>query len=128
MAEARAHLRRMRGLLAVGATAGHGLLRQDSKSIVGARPTRRPNGGENGRPHGSAPASEPRIRVHLPSSAVKSPSTAGHGLLRSFSPSRPSARAARLLAGTALRSSLAAGHGLLPPFAGAGLSRPSVMV
>ncbi len=125
MAEARAHLRRMRALLALNATAGHGVLRSQSKRTGGAPPCGRPADGTNGRPR---PTSKPDIRVHLRSSAAKPLPTAGHGVLRSFSPSRASARAARLLTGTALRSLLSAGHGLLPPFPAAGLSRPSVMV
>ncbi len=135
MAEGRAHFRRVRALLGARVSAGHGLLRQNPRSLVGAPPCGRPNGGTNGRPHGAAPTPNPAIRVHLRSSAVETPSTAGHGLLRSFTPSRPSARAARLLAGTAPLGPFSAGHlpavrlrqagGLLRAFPVAGQFRPN---
>jgi hypothetical protein len=112
MAEARAHLRRMRALLGPS-TAGHGVDRPNPQSHVGAPPCGRPRGGTSGRPRGAAPTPKSAIGVHLRSSAAQSPSTAGHGVLRSDSPSRPSARAARLLAGTAPVTQFSAGHGVL---------------
>src|SRR5882672_3662877 len=55
MAEGRAHFRRVRTLLGVRATAGHGVLRSNRKPTVGAPPCGRPSRGTNGRPHGAAP-------------------------------------------------------------------------
>ncbi len=120
MAEGRAHFRRVRTLLGGRASAGHGLLRKNFKSTVGAPPCGRPVRGASGRPHGAAPTSKHPIGVHLRSSAVETSSSAGHGLLRSFSPSPQSPRAAHLLAGTALRASFSAGHGVLRSFSPAG--------
>ena len=125
MAEGRAHFRRVSTLLGARASAGHGVLRPNRKPTVGAPPCGRPSRGTGGRPHGAAPTSKRPIRVHLRSpafakpasagegrSAAKSPSTAGHGLLRPVLISRPSPRAAHLLAHTALRGSFSAGLGV----------------
>ena len=132
LAEGRAQLRRMRTTLSTRRSAGHGVLRQDPRSPVGAPPCGCSNTGTMGRPRWAA-TTTPVIRVHLcppafakpaPAgegrSAAGIPATAGHGVLRSKSPSRPSPRAAHLLAGTALRTPLSAGHGVLPSFSPAG--------
>jgi hypothetical protein len=116
-------------------TARHGVLPPESRNDIGAPPRGRPPVSRDGDPHGSATTVERTIGVHLRSSAVEIPSTAGHGLLPSFS-SRPLDGARRvhrpaprpgfvqrtLLGGTALGLGLsvappvAAGHGVLPSF------------
>jgi hypothetical protein len=79
--EARTLLRRNRGLLAAlrGRPAGHGVLRSNSRSIVGAAPCGRPLCGRPlvpplGRPHGGAPTVD----------AIELSAPAGHGVLRSI--------------------------------------------
>jgi hypothetical protein len=117
--------------------AGHGLHRSFSPSRVGAAPCGRPSAPSHGRPHGGAPTTERTMGVHLRSSAVETSSPAGHGLHRSFSPSRVgaapcgrpsapshgrphgSAPTVKPAIGVQLRpsaaqSSSAAGHGLHP--------------
>jgi hypothetical protein len=127
MAEARTHLRRMRGLLG-RSTAGHGVLR--SKSIH-----RKDAKTQRSRTAGSASSIAPS-RLCGESSAANRTVPAGHGVLRSnstaSSPATPapatSARAARLLSGTAPLAPFSAGHGVHRSVSPAGLSRPGLMV
>jgi hypothetical protein len=117
-AAARAHGRRVHALLDLmrGRSAGHGVLRSFSGSRVGAAPCGRPFAPPQGRPRGGAPTCEPAIGVHLRSSAVSNPSSAGQGLHPSFSNASISPRASRLLAGTAPLAAFSAGHGVLRSF------------
>ena len=120
---ARAHHRRVGALAALmrGRSAGHGVHRSISQPRVGAAPSSgvtrggRPSVRSHGRPRGGAPT-QPNIGVHLRSSAVSNPSTAGHGLHRSFSVAPLSQRARRLLAGAAPLAAFSAGHGVLRSF------------
>lgn len=120
MAEARTHLRRVHGLLALGATAGHGVLRSESAN----RTRRTPKNRAGGLPMSFASSRlrgepSPLRRRSIPAGhgvpRSISPATAGHGVLRPESSSRPSARAARLLAGAAPLAPFSAGHGVLSP-------------
>ncbi len=129
MAEGRLHFRRVHALLGRHATAGHGVLRSNSpmtsSGTSGAKIHHRGHRGHRARnPKSARAARNHSSSVHSVSSVVN-PSTAGHGLLRPFPPSRPSPRAARLLAGTAPLTPFSAGHGLLRPFPVAGQFRPN---
>jgi hypothetical protein len=115
-------------------SAGHGVHRSFSESRVGAAPCGRPSVPSHGRPHlsprkrgGGAPTAKTTIGVHLRSSAVKTPSSAGHGLHPSEIRSRksettngqvpaqsPSGRRSALLSSVFCRpsSGLPAGHGV----------------
>jgi hypothetical protein len=106
-----------------GRAAGHGVLRSFSDDRVGAAHPRfrgdkrgRPSVPSHGRPRGGAPTHKPTIGVHLRSSAVSNPSSAGHGLHPSFSNATLSPRARRLLAGAAPLAGVSAGHGVHPSF------------
>lgn len=135
-AEARAHGRRVRALLALmrGRSAGHGV---DRSSLTIARrtaaaqvdrkgaKTQRDPSGAAGRPSmiGVAPpppqdSTSSRLCAFAvqSSAAAGPPSTAGHGVHPSFSTSRPSPRARRLLAGVAPFAGCSAGHGVEPSF------------
>jgi len=112
---ARAHRRRVRALAALmrGRPAGHGLHRSIS---AGAMPgILIPKLNHRGHRDESNPARA--ARNHPPSvtsvRSVVNPSSAGHGLHPSFSQSRPSPRAQRLLAGVAPLAPFSAGHGVL---------------
>jgi hypothetical protein len=110
---AAAHCRRMDAFFAavrVRRTTGHGLLPNLSNRAGGeARisPAVAPAAA------GSTSSAFPRLRAGSPTG--NRTATAGHGVLRSKSISRPSPRTAHLLAGTSLRTSFPAGHGVLPP-------------
>jgi hypothetical protein len=92
--------------------AGHGVHPSDSATarpvlilprIVGSR--------------GGRPSATPAARRPTPSArSVVTPSSAGHGVDRSFSPSPQSPRARRLLAGIAPFAGCSAGHGVHPSF------------
>jgi hypothetical protein len=136
-AAARAHGRRVRALLALihgRPSAGHGVDRSNSpKNLVGAgfKPAR----AMSTRTPAStpvAPSPTPNtIRVHLRSSAVQTPFSAGHGVDRSFSNSTaagcpteraglkpaptPTGRRAHLHS-SAASTPVSAGHGLHPSF------------
>jgi hypothetical protein len=120
IAEGRARLRRVRALFGTRVSAGHGLLRSTSRASSTKADAR--SAPTVARAAATMPASLTRSspqhpsRVHPRSSAANSPSSAGHGLLRTVLTSRPGPRAAHLLAGTALRTACPAGHGLLPSF------------
>ncbi|MGE0165605.1 MAG: HGGxSTG domain-containing protein [Dongiaceae bacterium] len=121
-AEARAHGRRVRALIALmrGRSAGHGV--HPSQSPM-ARPVlvlpkvhhreHRAHGEPNRMPARAARNQSSSVRSV---SSVVTPSPAGHGLHPSFSPSRQSPRARRLLAGAAPLAGLSAGHGVHPSF------------
>jgi hypothetical protein len=120
-AAARAHGRRVRALVALtrGRSAGHWVLPSlSAKSAFG--PSRQKINHRGHRGHRVEPNPARTARPHLSSvSSVRSvvnPSSAGHGLHPSFSQSRPSPRAHRLLAGVAPFAPFSAGHGVHPPF------------
>ncbi len=119
-AAARAHHRRVRALAALmrGGSAGHGVHRSFSANSAtgpsGLKINHRGHRGHRGHRVESSPA---RAARHHPSSvtsvrSVVNPSSAGHGLHRSFSQSHPSPRAQRLLAGVAPIAAFSAGHGV----------------
>jgi hypothetical protein len=111
---ATAHCRRMDAFFAglkVRRTAGHGLLRSEigSRKPEARVAERRLQPSRSVNPHSVRPADALLASGFC---VLTSGSTAGHGVLRSFSVSRPSPRAAHLLAGTCLRAPLSAGHGV----------------
>jgi hypothetical protein len=111
---ATAHCRRMDAFFAtvrVRRTAGHGLLPPNLSSRAGGEARISPAGAPAAA--GSTSSASPRLRGGPP--AGNRTATAGHGVLRSVSISRPSPRTAHLLAGTSLRTSFPARHGVLPP-------------
>jgi len=115
-AAARTNHRRVHALTALmrGRAAGHGVLRSKSPSTVGARCAHPPSSPTT--PSSvSSRASDPRARAARPYTNRSNGVSAGHGLHPSFSQSRPSPRAQRLLAGVAPLVPFSAGHGVLPP-------------
>jgi len=125
MVEGRAHFRRVRALVGGRFSAGHGVLRSISPIAASGMSAARVNHRGHRAPREGSPETARAARNQSSSvSSVVKPS-AGHGLLRSLSQSRPSARAARLLAGAAPLAPLSAGHGLLRPFPVAGQFRPN---
>jgi hypothetical protein len=141
LAEARARLRRARGLAVRRPTAGHGVL----PSISGGRTTDDGRQAPGGRPRATCPGRTSDGGVFCPPSSVVRRPPAGHGVLPSNSAGTPlaacSARQSTprpglarrtLLGSTALglgltvRPPLPAGHGVLPPLSrGDGRSGPS---
>jgi hypothetical protein len=116
---AAAHCRRMDAFFAavrVRGTAGHGLLPPNLSNRAAGDARTLP--ADAPAATGSTSSASPRLRGGFP--AGNRTATAGHGVLRSKSISRPSPRAAHLLAGTALRASFSAGHGVLRTFSPAG--------
>jgi len=125
---ARSHQRRVRALAALmrGRSAGHGVHRSISAGTMpGILIPKVNHRGHRAHRVESKPA---RAARNHPSSvtsvrSVVNPSSAGHGLHRSFSQSRPSPRAERLLAGAAPLAPFSAGHGVHRSF-----SSPSAVV
>ncbi len=121
-AEARAHGRRVRALVALmrARSAGHGVDRSKSPIptpvLVIPRIHHRDHRGHGGsNPPAARPAHNPPSSVPSVSSLVDS-SPAGHGLHPSFLQSRLSPRAQRLLGSVAPLAGFSAGHGLHPSF------------
>jgi len=118
---ARAHHRRVRALAALmgGRSAGHGVHRSISaRTVPGIFIPKINHRGHRAHRDESNPARA--VRNH-PSSvtsvrSVVNPSSAGHGLHRSFSVAPLSPRAQHLLAGVAPLAPFSAGHGVLRSF------------
>ncbi len=114
----RAHSRRVRALAALmrGRSAGHGVLPSIfAKSVLVPAGLKINHRGHRGHRDASTLARAARHPSSVRSvSSVVNPSSAWHGLHPSFSRSRPSPRAQRLLAGVAPLAAFSAGHGVLP--------------
>jgi len=119
---ARAHHRRVHALAALmrGRSAGHEVHRSISAKTVsgmsGAKVNHRGHRGHRGAVSDSTRAARnhPSSVVSVPS--VVNPSSAGHGLHRSFSVAPLSPRAQHLLAGVAPLAPFSAGHGVVRSF------------
>ena len=124
MAAARAHGRRLRTLLALRPTAGHGVHRSFFPMPTSGMSPAKGDHCDHGA-HRKGIREIARAACNQPSSvasvsSVVNPSSAGHGVHRSISQTRPSARAAGLLTGAARLAPFSAGHGVLPSFSRAG--------
>jgi hypothetical protein len=116
---AASHCRRMDAFFAtarIRRTAGHGLLPQNLANHSGGKTRTSPTNA----PAGARSASSASLRLRGESSSGSGAPTAGRGVLRSFLPSRRSARAIHLLGATALRAPFSAGHGVLRSFSPVG--------
>jgi hypothetical protein len=99
-----------------GRSAGHGVHRSISAGTVPSILI--PKGNHRGHRAHRVESKPARAARHHPSSvtSVVNPSSAGHGLHRSFSVAPLSPRAQRLLTGAAPLAPFSAGHGVLRSF------------